>query len=350
MKFIVGILLSVITVVTLHASIDILDIQASEVGSNNGAIRLSLTGSAGPFDIRLTDESGAISHSVMDVRGLYGITDLKVGVYDLVVIDRFECETAFKITIEEACSIDFFVSDVRHLSSCTLSDCNPTGLIELDVRGGYFAPINWTGQTLFGGYTGTGERIDNLYPGEYTVEIRGANGCVVKETIEIVDCSRRAYPDIDVSLVEIDGDDDGSCNGYIQVDIVDFDATFYWTDGAGNYLGNDLFLTNLCEGEVELHVDNGCVEEVFSYEISNCSDSVDERLELSMEPIDICVGRELGSAKIVPLNGTPPYTYSWNNGESTQEITGLRAGIYTATVTDACSNSEFLSARIGYQS
>lgn len=109
--------MSVVTVVTLHASIDILDIQSSQLGSNNGAIRLSLSGSAGPFDIRLTDESGAISHSVDDVRGLYGITDLKVGVYDLVVIDQFDCETAFKITIEEACSVDFFVSDVRHLTS-----------------------------------------------------------------------------------------------------------------------------------------------------------------------------------------------------------------------------------------
>ena len=63
------------------------------------------------------------------MRGLYGITDLKVGLYDLVVIDRFDCETAFRLSIEEACSVDFFVSDVRHLSTCILGDCNPTGLI-----------------------------------------------------------------------------------------------------------------------------------------------------------------------------------------------------------------------------
>lgn len=33
--------------------------------------------------------------------------------------------------------------------------------------------------------------------------------------------------------------------------------------------------------------------------------------------------------------GQPPYSYSWNNGQQTQTITGLTAGIYTVTITDA---------------
>jgi hypothetical protein len=44
-----------------------------------------------------------------------------------------------------------------------------------------------------------------------------------------------------------------------------------------------------------------------------------------------------GSATATVSGGTPPYTYSWNNGKTTANITGLTAGTYTVTVTDANS-------------
>jgi hypothetical protein len=42
-----------------------------------------------------------------------------------------------------------------------------------------------------------------------------------------------------------------------------------------------------------------------------------------------------GTATAFPGNGTPPYNYLWNNGGTTPQITGLAAGTYTVTVTDA---------------
>lgn len=48
-----------------------------------------------------------------------------------------------------------------------------------------------------------------------------------------------------------------------------------------------------------------------------------------------------GTATAVPFGGTPPYTYLWSNGGTTPQITGLAAGVYTVTVTDAnaCTTS-----------
>jgi gliding motility-associated-like protein len=42
-----------------------------------------------------------------------------------------------------------------------------------------------------------------------------------------------------------------------------------------------------------------------------------------------------GSASVTAGGGTPSYTYSWNGGCTTSSCTGLAAGNYTATVTDA---------------
>jgi hypothetical protein len=42
-----------------------------------------------------------------------------------------------------------------------------------------------------------------------------------------------------------------------------------------------------------------------------------------------------GTATATPSGGTSPYTYAWSNGQATQTATGLAAGNYTVTVTDA---------------
>lgn len=42
-----------------------------------------------------------------------------------------------------------------------------------------------------------------------------------------------------------------------------------------------------------------------------------------------------GSIKVYPSGGTPPYTYLWSNGATTQMISGLSAGIYICTIKDA---------------
>lgn len=52
----------------------------------------------------------------------------------------------------------------------------------------------------------------------------------------------------------------------------------------------------------------------------------------------LCNGQCTGTATANPSGGTLPYTYSWNNGQTTQAATGLCAVTYTVTVTDAASS------------
>ncbi|ESU25432.1 hypothetical protein FSS13T_16650 [Flavobacterium saliperosum S13] len=48
-----------------------------------------------------------------------------------------------------------------------------------------------------------------------------------------------------------------------------------------------------------------------------------------------CSNQNNGSIDVSVTGGTAPYTYSWNNGATTQDISGLAPGSYTITVTDA---------------
>lgn len=48
-----------------------------------------------------------------------------------------------------------------------------------------------------------------------------------------------------------------------------------------------------------------------------------------------CYGDATGRIQIVVTNGTAPYTYAWSNGTVASPITGIIAGVYYLTVTDA---------------
>ncbi len=49
---------------------------------------------------------------------------------------------------------------------------------------------------------------------------------------------------------------------------------------------------------------------------------------------DTC-GQGFGSIDLSVSNGQSPYTYSWSNGETTEDLNNLLSGTYTVTVTDA---------------
>lgn len=80
--------------------------------------------------------------------------------------------------------------------------------------------------------------------------------------------------------------------------------------------------------------------------------------DVGMDTIESITCTGYGGLAVSPSYGITPYTYSWSTGATTQSISGLTAGGYTVTVTDAtgCSASQSmvltqptaLSANVGW--
>ena len=75
---------------------------------------------------------------------------------------------------------------------------------------------------------------------------------------------------------------------------------------------------------------------------SGCESS----LGLFAFPNNICPGENNGMINLYVSEGTPPYTYLWSNGETTEDIENLEPGLYSVTVTDADGTCDVISREV----
>ncbi|MBI1225410.1 MAG: DUF5123 domain-containing protein [Bacteroidetes bacterium] len=172
--------------------------------------------------------------------------------------------------------------------------------------------------------TSTGTGATNLIPGDYTFTITDALGKSVEAQVEVP-----TYPSIVATLDATPYHCATGVNGTANLTINSGAAPFQleWYDGS-----TDTILTNLSPGVYTVTITdaNGCTftDSVTVGLMGSLS------LGINISPIT-CSGGSDGLATVQPIGGTMPYTWLWQNGETTPMLDSLGGGTYSATVTDA---------------
>ena len=274
----------------------------------DGAIDLTISGGTPPFNI--VWNNGA---STEDLNGLTG------GNYSVTVTDVTGCSSTLSTTITDPGNIILTVSETNS-TNCGI----PDGSIDLTVAGGT-APytFNWSN----GGNT---EDISGLAGGIYTATVTDANGCKAMISSTIIDPAA-----ITLSAVVTNSTDCGAPNGTIDLSVSGGVApfTYAWSNG-----GNTEDISNLSGGIYSVVVTdaNGCTANL----TENITDPGNIVLSAAVGDNTSC-STPNGSIDISITGGVGPYTYSWSNGASTEDLTTLTGGTYTVDVIDAngCSAS-----------
>ena len=215
---------------------------------------------------------------------------------------------------------------------------NDDGVISIPVTGGV-APYNYRWST---GIRGDGvNQVSGLVAGEYSVEIVDAVGCVVTGLF-IVEEPTELMATVDVMHVSCSGGNDAISTLNITGGTVPYTIT--WSANT-NETGQVLSITQPRGTHSVRIVDAQGCEFRLNYEVTEPSPLMATTIDTPT-----CPGDDTGSIFVEASGGTPPYTYRWNTSppQDSQLISGLSAGSYSVTVTDANSCTfTFSNERVG---
>lgn len=184
--------------------------------------------------------------------------------------------------------------------------------------------------------TGTGNAIsfgNVTQAGFYKVKATSDIGCEVMMLDSVV-VSITANPDI-TGVAKTDVSCNGASDGTITIQASSATAPYsYSIDSAANFVATNAF-TGLGAGSYHVFVQdaNGCTTR---YVVNPVVIAQPQAIVVSLESVDsiYCNGTSNGAVRISVYGGSVPYTFSWSNGSTLEDISQIAAGTYTVTVTD----------------
>jgi gliding motility-associated-like protein len=243
-------------------------------------------------------------------------SNLAAGTYTCTITDANGCSITSSVTVTQPTA-------VTATSTTVTATCgNPNGSVTVTASGG--TP----------GYTyawapsgGTGATESNLAAGTYTCTITDANGCSITHSVTIVNAGSPTAVISASTNILCFGGNNGSATVTASSGTPAY--TYAWTPSGGT----GATATGLIAGSYTVTVTdaNGCT--------TTASVTLTEPPVLTASATStpvLCNGGNTGTATVTPGGGTPAYTYAWApSGGTGATATGLIAGTYTCTVTDA---------------
>jgi gliding motility-associated-like protein len=314
-------------------------------GDNSGSFTLNATGGAGGYTYRFTRQP---SNATLQNGPSNTLGSLGVGSYRVEVTDANGCRAQRDFSITQPATLTLSSSQVNP-SVPGASD----GSITQEPAGGT-PPYTYRWETLSGTpIAGTSASLTNRPAGFYRAIVRDASGCERVLVVELLD------PDVLRLTVATSGTlCPGDASGEALATAAGGAApyTFAWSKVPGplpsgfattNPTADTERATGLDAGTYTVAVtdDAGTIKSVtFVLSQNPALSPTAARTNVS------CFGLANGTASVNPNGGTPPYTYSWSGpgsfSSTSQTLSALQPGTYTATVTDALGCTGLASATI----
>lgn len=285
-------------------------------GDTTGAIEVVTTGGtiAGAYSFSWLGPNGFSSTS-------QNLENLIAGAYVLTVTDDNGCEALLSVTLTQ--SPEIIISYTTTPISCYGAN---DATLSVVLSGGV-PPFQFTWNNL-----STSLNQNNLSAGDYIITVTDAYGCVRVETITIPEAPVFVVNPI-VTQITCFGANNGSINLNLTGGIPP--VTLQWSDGSTA----GLIRNNLPPGTYTATISDGTP----CFIVRTFTIIEPQLLVLSAsltQPTD-CLNAASGTINLIVSGGTPPFTYQWSNGATTENLSGVVAGNYGVTVTDAngCTKS-----------
>ncbi|MDZ7879361.1 MAG: T9SS type A sorting domain-containing protein [Saprospiraceae bacterium] len=279
-------------------------VDAVDAVCTNGTGRITNTVSGGTAPYSYAWNTGATTPS---------LTNLSGGTYTFTVTDASGC-TRVSTTV-----ITYIAPPTVNLTATNIS-CNGgnTGGVAAVVTGGT-APFSYAWSN-----NATNASISGLSIGAYTVTVTDSKGCTATRTISVTQAAALVITPTVVSATclpvgSIAIAATGGSGSY----------TYLWSNGM-----TTATISNLAGGNYTVTVTDG----------SGCRNSLTVNVPAVTSNLSSTIaltksvsyqGASDGEATVTAVNGRAPYTYRWSNGSTLATTTGLKAGTYTVTITDA---------------
>lgn len=288
-------------------------------GAATGAITTSVSGGTpgSGYSFVWTGPGGFTSAA----QNLVGIP---AGTYDLTVTDANGCIKNLSVVITQ--STDIVIAYTTTPITCYGAN---NASLAVTLSGGN-PPYQFLWSNLSTSLTQT-----NLSAGSYTITVTDNVGCIKTETIVIPQAPIFTVNPI-VTHVTCHGLNNGSINLNLTGGIAP--VALSWNDGSTA----GLIRNNLAPGSYTATISDGtpCYI-VRSFTIVEPAALV---LSANLTNAVNCTNASSGAIDLVVAGGTLPYTFSWSNGASIEDLTALTSGNYSVTVTDAngcTANAQF---------
>lgn len=296
----------------LTLSITTTDVSCN--GGNNGSITLGVSGGTPPY--AFSWDNGASTQNLFN---------LTAGTYNATVSDGNNCLALASVTITEPGALNgtFVITDVNCKGGAS-------GAVDLSVTGGT-PPFSY----LWSNGVST-EDLNNVEAATYMVTISDANGCVFNGSATVNEPTQLSTTSIVTTVSECHGGNDGAIDLTVAGGTPPY--TYAWSNGStmqdltGLTVGT--YHISVVDANNCLHVDSVEVTLDAGMSIASSSSNVD------------CNGGSTGSINITVTGGLPPYTYSWTDGPTTEDRSGLSAGTYNLLVLDSRNCPEVIQVTI----